>query len=77
MRTTIENTDRITMVNGVPVRIWEGKTETGIPMIALIALIAANKDSDCSQFEEELSEVSTARVDMSPLPPGIIVWKEE
>jgi len=31
MKLTIEHTDRIVEVNGVPARVWEGVSDTGIP----------------------------------------------
>ena len=34
MKITIENTDKIVTLNGVPARIWEGKTDSGIQSIA-------------------------------------------
>jgi len=44
MKVTLESTSKITtlVVNGedVPARIWEGKTESGIPCHAFITRIA-------------------------------------
>jgi hypothetical protein len=56
MRIQLESTDKIIRVNGVAARLWEGHTETGIEVHALITRIGVHKDSDCSQFEAELTE---------------------
>jgi hypothetical protein len=44
------------IVNGVPVpgRVWEGHTDSGIEVVALITRIAAPADADLAQFEHEL-----------------------
>lgn len=56
MRVTLESTTKIVELNGVPARVWEGKTESGIACHAFIALIAVHKSDDSSQFERELQE---------------------
>jgi hypothetical protein len=50
----LKNTDRIIDVNGIQSRLWEGKTESGIPVHCLIVRIAVNKEADQSEFEKEL-----------------------
>lgn len=57
---TIQNTDRIIEINGVPGRIWEGKTDSGIEVHCLITRIAIAKDEPpetVAQFDAELKEV--------------------
>lgn len=56
MRIQIESTQRVVTVNGIEARVWEGATESGIPVIAFIPRIAVSVDQDCSQFEAELRE---------------------
>lgn len=56
MKVTLESTTQTTTVNGVPARIWQGTTESGIPVSCLITRIAAHADNDLSQFEAELTE---------------------
>lgn len=56
MRATIESTDYIVTVNGVPARVWEGRTEAGVPFFACITRVAVHKAEDNSQFERELQE---------------------
>jgi hypothetical protein len=57
MKISIESTDQITEIKGVPVRHWLGTTERGIPVHVFVHLIAVHKDEDCSQFDAELREV--------------------
>jgi hypothetical protein len=61
MEITIKNTTKIVEANGVPARIWEGATNTGISVHCLITRIAVDKDSPpevFAQFENELEECS-------------------
>lgn len=75
MKITIENTSRIVEVRtpgggSIEARVWEGTTESGIPVHCLIAEIAVHKDYDRSQFERELRETrppSSAAVQVFPL----------
>jgi hypothetical protein len=58
MKATLESTDRLTTVTvkgqTVPARVWQGTTESGVPVIAYIAKIGAPADADHSEFEREL-----------------------
>lgn len=56
MTLTIESTSKIVHVNGVPARIWEGHTASGIPVHCYVTRVAVHKSEDCSQFERELQE---------------------
>jgi len=56
MRITIESTTKIVEVNGVPARVWEGHSERGIKLIAVVTRIGVDKAEDTSQFEAELQE---------------------
>jgi len=56
MKITIENTTKIVEVSGVPARIWEGHTDSGIAVRCFVTRIAVHKSQDCSQFERELQE---------------------
>jgi hypothetical protein len=70
MRITIENTSRVIEINGVPARVWEGKTDSGIAVHCAITRIAVHKTDDASQFEAELVETkppSAAALECFPL----------
>jgi hypothetical protein len=56
MTITISNTAEITEINGVPARLWTGRTDTGIEVQVLITRIAALKTDNLEQFERELQE---------------------
>jgi hypothetical protein len=56
MKITIESTTKIIKANGIDCRVWEGTTERGVKLQALIPRIAALGDQDLSQFESELQE---------------------
>jgi hypothetical protein len=64
MQLQIESTDEITSMENVPVRVWRGGTESGVPCIVFIHRIAVLNSEDQSQFERELAE---------QLPPGRFV----
>jgi hypothetical protein len=69
VKATIESTEQMVMVNGVvPARVWEGRTEGGVPFFALITRVAVHKDADCSQFSRELEEHGPAR------PEALVVF---
>lgn len=60
MKITIESTERTVLVNSVPARVWEGKTESGIEVVCLITRIAAPSRRDLSEFDRELKECKPA-----------------
>lgn len=59
---SIESTDRIVEIQAaggirsVPARVWEGKTERGVPVAVLVTQVAAHLESDQSEFEADLAE---------------------
>jgi hypothetical protein len=55
MTITITSTNQITTLAGVPVRVWKGVTERGIACHVFVHRLAVAEESDCSQFEAELS----------------------
>lgn len=54
MRINLESTTKTVYLNGVPARIWEGKTDSGIPVHAYITRVAVEEGQDQSRFEQEL-----------------------
>lgn len=69
MKITLESTTRIVRASGIECRVWEGVTERGVKIQALIPRIAVEDGEDMSQFEEELRErrAPTAEVQAFPL----------
>lgn len=73
MRITIESTDKIVELNGIPARIWEGTSESGVPVHCFITRIAAHKDYDLSQFDRELQEQRVPSADVAGIPLRLIL----
>lgn len=71
MKITIETTSKIVDLDGVPARIWEGTTESGIPVHCFITRIAINKDDEAAneQFRRELAEVRPPSADVEKAYP--------
>lgn len=79
MKVTLESTSKVIEFiprgGGKPVecRIWEGKTDTGIPVHAYLVRIAVSKSEDCSQFERELRECIPPTSDIQAIPLRMIL----
>ena len=73
MKITIENTSKIVELNGVPARIWEGKTDSGIPVHCYVTRIAVRNGADHSQFERELQETRAPSADVAAIPMRMIL----
>jgi hypothetical protein len=59
MKLTIEPTSELVFVNGAAARIWQGTTDKGTPIYAIVAMVAvpAGSAPDIhAQFERELVE---------------------
>lgn len=73
MKVTLESTERlVTLVPpeggpGVPARMWEGETASGIRVHAFITRVAIRQEADAAEFERELQ---THR----PLSPEVPVY---
>ena len=64
MRIQIESTDLLTTMDGVPVRLWNGTTEGGVPCKVFVHRLAVAAFEDAEQFDRELAE---------QLPPGHVI----
>lgn len=74
MKITIESTSKIVHVNGVPARIWEGHTDSGIPVHCFVTRIGAPNDGrDLSQFETELQEHAAPSVAIEAIPLRMVL----
>lgn len=57
MKITIQSTQQIVKVQGnVEARIWEGTTDTGIPIFCMITRIGVGASEMAEQFDRELRE---------------------
>ena len=56
----------------VMARIWEGTTDSGIPVHCFVTRIAVDKDADASDFERELQECRQPSARLADIyPDGI------
>jgi hypothetical protein len=80
MKITIESTSQVVLVKtpmspaeGILCRIWEGETESGIKMHALIVRVAVKDDQDVSQFNLELIEQRAPSGEVAGIYPSRII----
>jgi hypothetical protein len=73
MKITIESTHKIVHLNGVPARIWEGHTDSGIPVHCYVTRVAVEADADCSVFERELQEHRAPSAAVQAIPLRLIL----
>lgn len=79
MRLNIESTtklvDLVPAAGGpsVPARIWEGLTESGIPVHCYITRVAVRNDADTEQFERELIECKAPSPAVAALDARLIL----
>jgi hypothetical protein len=56
MTIVITPTEKLTYLDGVPVRLWEGVTEDGIACKVFVHRIAVHKDYNSAKFDECLTD---------------------
>lgn len=79
MKITIQSTSKIVMLTndnflpGVPARIWEGETETGIKVHCFVTRIACDLHTDATQFEQELMECAAPSPEVEAIPGRLVL----
>lgn len=74
MHIQIYSTEKIVTLNGVPARIWEGITDSGIKVHAYVTRIAVDKDEpNTEQFEQELQEHRQPSAEIQAIPLRMIL----
>lgn len=78
MKIMIESTSKVVQLETspgrtVPARIWEGHTESGIPVHCYITRIACPEGADQSQFQRELQEQRVPSADVLAIPLRMIL----
>ena len=73
MRITVDSTTKIVELNGVPARIWEGNTDSGIPVHCYVTRIAVLDTDDREEFERELSVCREPSPVVDAIPLRLIV----
>ena len=73
MKIEIQNTTKIVELNGVPARVWEGTTESGIPVHCFVTRISPQSHENIEDFESELQEVSPPSAGVQAYPLSMIL----
>jgi hypothetical protein len=73
MKITIERTTKTVTFNGLPARIWEGHTESGIQVICFITRVAVPDREDQTQFERELAPMKEPSAEAESFPLRMIL----
>ena len=76
MKITLENTTKIVHLNGIPARVWEGTTESGIKVHAFITRVAVANSEDTKVhdlFRSELLELRPPSVEVESIPFRLII----
>jgi hypothetical protein len=68
MKITIESTTKTVKIGEVDCRVWEGKTEQGVRLVAFISGIMARKGEDVSLFESERKQLRAPSGEAAGLP---------
>lgn len=68
MKITIESTEKVVTLNGIPARIWEGATEKGVPVVVFVTRIGVPLDGDQTDFQRELQECRPLSPEMKYFP---------
>ncbi len=74
MKATIESTTKIVELNGVPARIWEGESESGIRFHCYITRVAIDEqETRTAEFQQELAEQRVPSVALEAIPLRLIL----
>jgi hypothetical protein len=73
VRVTLQNTTKVVTVDGVPARIWEGTTDSGIQVIAFVTRVAVAMDADATEFERELLACESPSIEAAAIPTRLIL----
>jgi hypothetical protein len=73
MKITVTSTSKTVTLNGVPARIWEGVTESGIPVHCYITRVAVPTGQDDTQFERELQAHQAPSAEIAAIPLRLIL----
>ena len=73
MKIEIESTEKIVNLNGVPARVWDGTTDSGIPVHCFITRISPQTDKNIEQFEKELMETKAPSASIAAYPLRMIL----
>lgn len=61
MKIAIESTEKLTRIGGVPCRVWNGVTETGIACELAIPIMRVHHEVNKAEFEAELIALNSLK----------------
>ncbi len=69
MKITISSTEQLVTLNGVPARIWEGRTDSGTPVRCFVTRISPQTHDPVAlaAFEAELQECDAPKVEVGAI----------
>lgn len=71
---TIESTNKIVEIDGIPARIWEGTAHDGIKLHCYITRIAIDKnETRLTEFEKQLTLCITPSPQIDAMPNRLIL----
>ena len=75
MKITVQNTEQVVNLNGVPARLWVGETDSGIPVHCFVTRISPQTEDgdDITQFELELQETPPPKTPITAYPLNLIL----
>lgn len=75
MKIKIESTEKIVELNGVPARVWEGKTDSEVPVHCFVTRISpqTNDLGLLAAFEKELQETRAPSMDVLSYPLRMVL----
>ncbi len=74
MKVLLESTTKTVTLNGVPARIWEGETLSGVKVHCYITRIAIAEDEPNKQeFEQELEIHAPPSVEIEAIPLRLLI----
>ena len=73
MKITLESTSHIVSMNGVQARVWEGRTDSGIPVHCYVIRLAVAGEHDQSQFQRELQQHKPPSPEVAEIPLRLII----
>jgi hypothetical protein len=73
MKMSIESTTKIVTFNGLPARVWEGKTAKGVPVIVFVTRVAVDKAHVAGELDAELEEHAPPSAEALVIPTRMIL----
>lgn len=75
MKITVESTSKTVLLDGTPARIWEGHSESGVPVHCYITRIAVpnSHPEEQERFARELQEHRAPSADVAAIPLRLVL----